>query len=254
MGEVIRIATLNSEGGAHGPHLLRIQEFLGYSGIQILAMQEVFRTDGAWIKEMIRGTSHHFLNNFTVASPLSERIPATGPFGVALFARFQAIAWQSIYYTISNHRAAVFEDPQEYPTRRGVLIVDYSLPTGSNVRVATTHFTWSPDGQITQEQQNDWGRLSQVLERTQPDVVMGDFNIPRATQLGITLEQTFQSAIPQSVTTTLVPSQHQNPGIPDRVVDYIFIPKDSQYQLVPNSVELEPVADHCAIVCNIVRK
>lgn len=252
MTEVIRVATLNTEGGSVGPHRDRIPHFLQTVAPHILALQEVFAPDPAWIQEQTHSRAAHFLPNFNVENPLSERIPGLGLFGIALVSALQPINVATHYFTSQAYPGTSFIREEEFPTSRGVLTATYAMGNRT-LRISTTHFTWSPDGRNTQEQWEDWNRLSKILASEKPDVILGDFNVPRGTKLARTIARSYHSVLPPTVQTTMDHARHKDPRLPPRVVDYIFIPKTSQVTMVPGSLRVcSGVSDHCAIVCDIM--
>lgn len=235
-----------------GPHKDRIVHFLQSVPPTILAVQEVFAPDTDWLQENSNCQTATFLPNFEVAKPLSERIPGVGLFGIALISSLSSPDVSAHYFTQDTYPCKPFVREQDYPTSRGVLTVTYAVGN-RHLRVATTHFTWSPDGSNTPEQWDDWYRLSTILKQQEPDVILGDFNVPRGTDLASTLERTCGSKLPRSVQTTMDHQLHKDSRLPPRVVDYIFIPKNSQVKMVPHSLSVcSGVSDHCAIVCDIV--
>lgn len=252
MSEVIRVATLNTEGGQGGPHRKSIVGFLHRENPTILAAQEVFAPDTSWLGQNWSSPAATFLPNFEVAVPLSPRIPEIGLFGIALISALPPIEQSQHYFTNEAFPGRPYVSEDYYPTSRGVLTVTYAVGN-RQLCVATTHFTWSQDGSNTPEQWDDWSRLSKIFTQVNPDVILGDFNVPRGTDLAKTIERTCGSQLHQTIQTTMDHQLHKDPCLPPRVVDYIFIPKNSQVRMVPNSLRVcSGVSDHCAIVCDIV--
>ncbi len=251
MSEVITVATLNTEGGQCGPHSANIHRFLRQFSPQVLGVQEIFPPDTSWLQSTLNSQDAAFLPNFEVREPLSDRIAGVGLYGVALISAFRPLDVSQHYFTEEKFPSRPFVSEKDYPTSRGVLTATYAVGN-KTLRVATTHFTWSPDGSNTPEQWDDWHRLSTELRKQQPDLIMGDFNVPRGTKLGTTITRTYRSVLPPTIQTTMDHQLHKDPRLPPRVVDYILIPKQSQVTMVPQSVHVcSGVSDHCAIVCDI---
>lgn len=113
--------------------------------------------------------------------------------------------------------------------------------------LATTHFTWTPDGQTSEEQTQDLDILLNLLSAF-PDVVLcGDFNAPRGNSIFSELASRFKDNIPPHITTTIDKKWHRA-GDLQLVVDGLFSTphyKISEVKLV------DDVSDHIAIVAKV---
>lgn len=130
------------------------------------------------------------------------------------------------------------------------LLLAVRLRKGENTfTVATTHFTWTPDGQPDDAQRRDLKALLRALEQF-PDIVLcGDFNAPRGREIWTALAARYRDNIPSEYTTSLDQKLHMTPGL-RYVVDGLFTTpyyRCSQTRLQCN------VSDHCAIVSIIER-
>jgi endonuclease/exonuclease/phosphatase family metal-dependent hydrolase len=110
--------------------------------------------------------------------------------------------------------------------------------------VATTHFTWTPDGQPDVLQRKNIVSLLRALKKL-PDVVFcGDFNAPRGREIFDKLAKKYKDNIPEEITTTIDPFLHRAPHL-GYVVDGLFsTPKYS----IDNVRAETGISDHKAIV------
>jgi endonuclease/exonuclease/phosphatase family metal-dependent hydrolase len=124
---------------------------------------------------------------------------------------------------------------------------------------ATTHFTWTKDGDVgCDAQAEDMKHFMSFVQTLPPHVMCGDFNIPRGyNQHYTTLREFYQDEIPLSYTTSLDAAHHrlqrdplQSEKVNRYLVDYIF--QTGGYEV--SSVELRfGVSDHAALVAEVGR-
>jgi endonuclease/exonuclease/phosphatase family metal-dependent hydrolase len=201
-----------------------------------------------------------------VLEPACARLAATGPYdvrfassgrlpkhgeeynwGVAVLSRVPVRSQTASYYA-DDLQFRVLREPND---PRRVVVVTELEHQGQPYRIATTHFTWSPDGQINEAQRADFSRLEQVLAPYPDYLLCGDFNAPRGRemfskfvdQLGLI------DHLPTDVTSTLDPQFHRAPSL-KLVVDTIFSTR--HYRLTDVRV-LEGISDHKGIVALVDR-
>lgn len=110
-----------------------------------------------------------------------------------------------------------------------------------------THFTWAPNGQVSDLQEHDMATLEGVLDRYPKLILCGDFNIPRGNKLYERLAARFTDNVPSTVTTTIDQKLHRKTGLM-YVVDYLF---STPHFTVTDIRVVDGVSDHCALVANV---
>jgi len=124
--------------------------------------------------------------------------------------------------------------------------------------VATTHFTWTPNGISDQYQEEDAHALLRMLDDMPPVVLCGDFNMPRhVNSLYDMFASKYWDAIPASYESSIDLSLHRQRGNSESIpflakfmVDYLFLGKGYE----AHDVRLQAnVSDHYAIVATIGR-
>ena len=136
-----------------------------------------------------------------------------------------------------------------------------TIPTESGIfNIATTHFTWAPDGNIASElQKRDMKVLLQLVENLPAHIICGDFNIPRLhNPLYKELTAVYTDNIPTSYKSSLDKDLHvvgsdssKTIMFEEYMVDYVF----SQKPYTAENVRLEfGISDHAAVICEIEKK
>ena len=107
-----------------------------------------------------------------------------------------------------------------------------------------THFTWTPNAQPNDDQQQDLEHVLRYLADIPEFIFCGDFNAPRGTRIFDTIATTYQDNIPKHITTTIDKQLHRcgDLGI---VVDGVFTTPG--YDVIDVQV-VDNLSDHCAIV------
>jgi endonuclease/exonuclease/phosphatase family metal-dependent hydrolase len=83
-------------------------------------------------------------------------------------------------------------------------------------RIATTHFTWTPNGKFTKYQREDIEKLVLVLKNKLKEfVLVGDLNAPRKSGSFEMLSKEFKDNIPENYDSSLDPEIHRLKGSPD---------------------------------------
>jgi hypothetical protein len=132
---------------------------------------------------------------------------------------------------------------------RVVLHMNVTTPTAKTYHVMTTHFTWSPGGSSTPEQQEHATTLlSAFTTKTTNTILCGDFNAPRGRETFQMFTSRWKDNIPQNYTTSLDQNLHKG-GKLELMVDGLFSDPEVQF----SSVRLQDgVSDHMAIVAEVV--
>jgi endonuclease/exonuclease/phosphatase family metal-dependent hydrolase len=236
----IKLLTLNIEGDRH---LSRIHAAITAHLPDIACLQEVFEADCPYLASM----------GYDIRYAVSARVagaPGRSPernWGVAVLSRLPVRRQTTTYYA-EDSRIQVIQAPND---ARRVLVVTELEHLGQPYRIATTHFTWSPDGHINDHQKADFSRLEQVLSRYSDYVLCGDFNAPRGREMFARFTDGLNLCdhLPASVTTTLDARFHRA-GALDLVVDTIF--STQEYRVTGVQV-LEGISDHKGILAVVER-
>ncbi len=131
---------------------------------------------------------------------------------------------------------------------RAVMIGDCSSGVSErSVTVATTHFTYTPDGSTDQFQKKALSTLLAHLMPYKNLIFTGDFNIPRPNELYYAIAEQFRDNIPKEIVSSLDPVLHRKNGL-KKMVDYFWTKGDYR---ASNVHLISGVSDHCAVVGEI---
>lgn len=269
----MKIISLNIEGHAH--LIERVLPFLQKERPDLVCLQEVFEVDLDLIAASL-GMSYHFVSMALVDQVSIHQKDALGSWGAAVFVRDDSqLEKNGLSHKYYVH-AAVRQD-QELPIffdgedpnsmHRVVVSAEFKpnsifsqiLNNGEGCAVATTHFTWSPKGSFTDQQQQAYTAMKSVLAQFQPHVLCGDFNSPRLwieeetekngkdyqkNVFGL-LATEYRDTIPEAVLTS-IDGQFHKAGDLELMVDGMFV----QSQLnQPSKVRVVGgLSDHKAVV------
>jgi len=235
----IELLTLNVEGDRH---LERVHAAIGEHAPDVVCLQEVLEPDCEYLASSGR---------YDVKYVISGRVPRdSGPernWGVAVLSRLPVRRHVASCYS-ADASIRTIRTPND---PRRMLVVTELEHQGQPYRIATTHFTWSPDGHINERQQADFPRLKELLFRYPDYVLCGDFNAPRGREVFSKFieELSLADNVPADVTTTIDARFHKA-GALELVVDTIF--STHEYR-VTNVRVLEGISDHKGILARIER-
>ncbi len=123
--------------------------------------------------------------------------------------------------------------------------------SGASFTIATTHFTWTPDGEPNDKQRRDVAALLKVLTPFSELILCGDFNAPRGGEIWAQLAARYQDNIPKEYLTSLDPHLHRLKNAKELVVDGLW--STPQYRVFEVRL-VEGVSDHKAVVGYIEKK
>ncbi|MBM0106815.1 endonuclease/exonuclease/phosphatase family protein [Steroidobacter sp. S1-65] len=235
----IKLLTLNIEADRH---LARVGHMLTEHRPDIVCLQEVLEPDC----ERLAASG-----GYEVKYAVSGRVDMPGSechWGVAVLSRLP-VTRQIVSHYSEDASIRLLHKPND---ARRVLLVTELEHQGQPYRIATTHFTWTPDGMINDEQKADFIRLQRVLAGYPDYVLCGDFNAPRGAEMfgKFLAELNLIDHLPANVTSTLDPQWHRLGNI-ELVVDTIF--STAHYQAIQTRV-LEGISDHKGIMALIERR
>ena len=244
----IKLVSLNIE---KSKHLDRVLPFLARRLPDVFCVQELFERDIRLFSDMLGGDSAYV--------PMTRRVNETPPEpqGIGIFSRLPILGKQVRYYQRTPGRIPD-SDTRDRSTFRDndyvVLAADVEKD-GTPFRIATTHFTWTPDGKPDDLQRAHVGKLLAILERLGEFVACGDFNAPRVGEIFGMLAARYKDNIPARYATSIDVSLHRagrtKPReLEDKMVDGLF----STPGYAVSDVELAcGVSDHCAIVASVAK-
>lgn len=166
--------------------------------------------------------------------------------GHAIFSSLPILGSGSAHYCGCVLGAEVIPESRHY--HRNLLWV--RVAAGTTVyRIATTHFTWTLHGEVTDEQRTDLQRLLKELAGFEDVVLAGDFNAPRGREIWDTLATKYRDNIPHNYQSSLDQNLHDTPGL-QYVVDGLFTTPEYACE---NTKLVCGVSDHCAVVSTVSR-
>lgn len=235
----IKLLTLNIEGDRH---LERVVAAIAEHLPDIVCLQEVLESDCARL-----ASAGRYDVKFSLSAYLPNRSGARGNWGVAVLSRVPVRSQSERYYA-DDPRIRIAREPND--PRRVVVVTELEHERQA-YRIATTHFTWSPDGHIDADQQADFARLEQVLSAYPEYVLCGDFNAPRGREMfgKFVDELGLIDHLPADVTSTL-DAQFHRAGALELAVDTIF--STPEYRVTDVRV-LDGISDHKGILARVAR-
>ena len=237
----IKLLSLNIE---HDRHLERVRRTIAEHEPDVVCLQEVFESDCEGLAAV---GEYHVKFALSSYMPRKTQSRQSRDWGIALFSRTPLKHFDVACYS-DDTRIRTFAAPND-PRR---LIVAAEIEhLGQQYRIATTHFTWSEEGRISDEQVADFTRMQKVLARYPDYVLCGDFNAPRGRDMFtlFTDKLGLIDHLPPHVTSTIDGNFHRA-GDLDLAVDTVFA--SPHYQVSEVQV-IDGVSDHKAIVAKIDR-
>jgi|JI8StandDraft_1071087.scaffolds.fasta_scaffold28229_2 endonuclease/exonuclease/phosphatase family metal-dependent hydrolase len=114
-------------------------------------------------------------------------------------------------------------------------------------RLATTHLTWTMEGESTPYQLEDVEKMLSITKTLGELVLVGDFNAPRGGETFSCIARIYKDNIPPEYKTSIDQNLHKVKGL-QYMVDGLF----TTPAYVASGVKLvDGVSDHMAIVANI---
>lgn len=240
----IKLVTLNIEGDKH---INRFLPQLKKISPDVICFQEMFEADSEMIARELDMTQYKYVPTVKVEKENKYGISPRGNWGVCLMTKLTVKRWDVFHYSDFTEQKS-FHEPNDVVRSVIVSILSY----GENeYRVATTHFTWSPGGEATDLQRQDFARLKDVLNQYEDMVLCGDFNAPRGREIFNLFETLYHDSVPQEITTTIDPTLHYAGDLNlQLVVDTIFT--STHYQVSKVQV-LKSLSDHYGIYGEVQR-
>jgi endonuclease/exonuclease/phosphatase family metal-dependent hydrolase len=245
VSENIQLTTVNVD---QKNNLVKVVEFLNRTRPNVVCLQEIFEEDLCLFEE---------LGYCSLYVPMTL-LPVEGS---ELNVGFVTLYDSSI--ALESHRIAHYvraaDDPvvlldassmlaRRFTEKRAVSFSQFRV---GNVRfqIATTHFTWVPDGIPDEYQKRDVEELLRLVNDAGELVLCGDFNSARGKPVFDAIATALRDNVPFSCDTSIDPNIHRVKGL-RAMVDGIFT--TSGYRASDVAMTFG-ISDHAAINCRLER-
>ena len=239
----MKLLSLNCEGDKH---LERIIPLLQNESPDCICLQEAPEV----LTTVLQESSY-----YTTFVPLTIRDRSEYQYQEGLLFASRHPHERDVYFYHRGDAPLVVFEKEKYRSsmKKALLYV-----TVDSFRIAVTHFTWTENGAIPNDyQQQDIGALLQHLDTLPPHLLCGDFNIPRHINplYEEYLAPRYTDAVPAHHTSSLDPVWHRHAHTADKqhlfsdyMVDYIFT---TPPYVARDTRLLFGVSDHAALVTTI---
>ena len=240
---MLSLTSINIE---HSKHLPRVQKFLQTRKPDVACFQEACRKDLPFLMEHV--------GPYLAWAPMTLYPETHGPepLGLAIISRWPLTGITPIVYKTATPDGAL--PTYDYSRKGWTGNINWTLLTatvtnGAPFRLATTHFTWTPEGAATEEQLADADLILAETAKEPELILCGDFNAPRGRATFSKFASTYRDNIPAHYTTSLDGTLHRAGPLP-YMVDGLF----TTPHYTAKDVELHTgVSDHCAITATLHR-
>ena len=248
----MKLITLNCEGKKH---LDKIQNFIEQENPSVLCLQEICADDAENIYRINKFASFTFSMNSRNTYSGSDSVAIEGN---ALFSRYEQTSYETHYYHECVRDSVVDASTHQShrdTESRNIQIASITGAFEQPVRIANTHFTWSPDGMPSVFQFLDLPMVMKFFDDNMPTLLCGDFNIPRKQNklYQDILDNGFVDHIPTETITSLDMSLHRCKNdtilvnkLSQYMVDYVFSKHMTDFHPVVKQVF--GISDHSAFV------
>lgn len=235
----LKLLTLNIESNRH---LARVCAAIAEHLPDIVCLQEVLEPDCERL-----ASSGGYDVKYALSAYLPRRAGAERNWGIAVLTRVPILG-QTVAYFTDDAIVRVMHESND--ARRAVIVTELEH-LGRPYRIATAHFTWTPDGEIDDQQKADFARLQARLSEYPDYVLCGDFNSPRGREMfgKFVNELGVIDHLPASVTSTLDERLHRT-GL-SLVVDTIF---STEHYRVMDTRVLDGLSDHKGVLALVERR
>ena len=237
--ETLSLVSLNIEKRRH---LGRFIPFLQLEQPDVACLQELADIDVPQI-EKILGMKGMFAPMARIVATADNRSFVSG---IGIFSKLPIALKFSNYYVGSAESIPEYQS-QNVDTANYVLLAAKVLKSTEEFFIATTHFTWSPDGKLSAAQMKNLPKLLAAVKDLGECVLTGDFNAPRGGEAFGILTEALKDNIPREIKTTLDGNLHRAGPI-ERMVDGLFTTPG----YIASDVKIScGVSDHCAVVAKL---
>lgn len=236
-----KLISLNIESDKH---LDAVLPFLEREKADIICFQEILKSNlGLFAAKL------GFQYAFAPTAIVDNSEGAADEWGVAIFKKAPLLNLSQEYYsTGARHPGELRQaNTKDQDTLQRVLLSVEVETANGPVRVGTTHFTWTPNGQADDLQRRDLIRLFEVLKPYPQILFCGDFNAPRGGEIYSAIAARYRDCLPSGVSSTLDPDFHRVRGL-ELAVDSIFT---SAAIGVTDVRVVSGVSDHRALIAQV---
>ncbi len=235
----MKLVSLNLEGKRH---LDKALPFLESESPDIISLLEAPEDLTFWLKDRQYETTF---------APMTIRTQSGEVFTEGVIVASKTPQLTEVFY---YHKRTPEPVHYVHDDKRGTIAHPVLFSTINTLRLATTHFTWNPVGEVADENQiHDMEALLSYLNTQPSHIFCGDLNIPRHhNHLYDLLIRHYQDAIPESYASSLDRNLHRVGSVPELsklfdsfMVDYVF----TQPPFTATDTRLQfGVSDHAAVV------
>lgn len=243
----MKLLSLNIEGDRHLS--ARIFPLLVSEKFDALCLQEVFAQDLEKIAQVSQLPDYIFAPQANITQ-INPHLPPRGQWGTAIFARELTHSRRDYYVGRETEIPNFLADNDPNSMNRVVVSAIVEL-NQQPFHLATTHFTWSGGGAVTELQRSKFVALKQILANFDELILCGDFNTPRGGEIYDQLSAMYTDNIPLEVQTTVDKNLHKSGEDIRLVVDGLFT---SEHYQVNNPEVMSGVSDHMAVIAEIARR
>lgn len=248
---MIKLVSLNIE---RSKHLDRVIPFLKKEAPEVVCLQELAKKDIPQVEEALSAPCYF--------APMANHgsgedgVPP-GIVGLGMFSRLLVTHQETNYYWGNGDCGSVIYDfssaAGKHATESYAVLYQDIEKSGERFRVATTHFTWTPDGEADDFQRQDVRSMLAILDTMGDFALCGDFNAPRGGEIFSALAAKYKDNVPSEYKTSLDLSLHRA-GKTDgeRLVSYMVDGLFTTAGYQASDVRLQfGISDHAAIVATI---
>ena len=240
MKRTLKLISINIEIDRH---LDAVESFLAKEQPDVACIQELPVSDIERIGKAMNAPYH-------VYAPMTRWLDPHEVIGVGIFSTRPFVSQSVGYYRGNAENIQDLDSTSVEASNRtkNLALVSAEIEKeGTRFQVATTHFTWNPDGEADDFQREDIQKLLALTERFPELVLAGDFNAPRGKEIFEILRKRYTDNIPPEYTTSIDGNFHRR-GQLNMMVDGLFTSKGYQ----ASNVRLQfGVSDHAGIVADI---
>ena len=170
-----------------------------------------------------------------------------GEIGVAIMSKTPLTGSQVDYYSKVSEDVPIMSHTEPNYCNRALVSAVVQTEDGP-MRVSTTHFTWTPDGQPTDLQREHVDKLMKAVDRQNVDILGADFNAPHGAEIMTHISSRMDDHMPNGVESTIDPELHRVRGL-KLVVDNVFTRKG----LASTFLQIkEGMSDHKALIAKFL--
>jgi endonuclease/exonuclease/phosphatase family metal-dependent hydrolase len=242
---MIRLVCLNIE---RSKHLDVIEAFLVAQKPDVVCLQELFERDIPFFEKLVGPCVAFGIYGQHPLDPPEEGFSMEG---VGIFSALP-VQENTVRFYVGSEDHARIRAPKSIPDDTSLVSCTLTKD-GETFRIATTHFTWTPDGLPTEKQRIDMRALLAALGEQKELILCGDFNAPRGGEIFSMLAGAYKDNIPPEYKTSIDVNLHRagkivSEEMDKKMVDGLF----STPEYVVSDVGLHSgVSDHMAITATI---